>query len=366
MGDQINVWLDDLSAFFWRLSQFPIAFQLLIWLAAAGFFWLVFFFLWKKTVAKNSSEKSLSIWWMGFVLVGLPIVFAVIIDARQTLAKEESELRSENISPVVEVAKDSLYSSEVQLDTVPLGDLGVPITRTIWAKPGIEVIELKFQNPNAYVVLAIADLNYFSVELDSLFKEKELTSSFAKQYKCEVAVNGEAGTTPGMTAPLGQWTGNYIIDGKPYKMEDSDKRPFLYFDKQGKGYYSHGREVVRIPTGKMYNAIWGRYDLIVNGKEAIDSRDGTKDNAYPRTVMGIDNMGQKMFLLIADGRKPQHSRGLTMKECAALLLPYGCANAMSCDQGGSSCMYVEKFGIVNRPGDGGERPVYTHFGLRRN
>jgi exopolysaccharide biosynthesis protein len=116
----------------------------------------------------------------------------------------------------------------------------------------------------------------------------------------------------------------------------------------------------------MYNAIWGRYDLIVNGKEDIDARDGTKDNPYPRTIMGIDESGKKMFLLIADGRKPQHSRGLTMKECASLLLPYGCYQAMSCDQGGSSCMYVEKFGIVNRPGDGGERPVYTHFGLRRN
>ena len=123
MGDQINVWLDDLSALFWRLSQFPIAFQLIIWLAAAGFFWFVFFFLWKKFVAKDSNEKSLSLWWMGFVLIGLPIVFAVIIDARQTLSKEESELRSGNIDPVVEVSKDSLYSSEVQLDTIPLGDL---------------------------------------------------------------------------------------------------------------------------------------------------------------------------------------------------------------------------------------------------
>jgi exopolysaccharide biosynthesis protein len=82
--------------------------------------------------------------------------------------------------------------------------------------------------------------------------------------------------------------------------------------------------------------------------------------------MGIDESGTKLFLLVADGRKPQHSRGLTLKECAALLMPYGCYNAMACDQGGSSCMYVEKFGIVNRPADGGERKVYTHFGLRRN
>ena len=366
MGDQINVWLDDLSAFFWRLSQFPIAFQLLIWLAAAGFFWLVFFFLWKKLAAKNYNEKSLLLWWMSFVLLGIPIVFAVILDARQTRSLEEAELQSPTIVPVVEVPKDSLFSSDISFDTIPLGELGKPVLRTIWAKPGIEVVEMKFKNPNASVILAVADLNYFSVELDSMYKEKELTSSFAKQYKCEIAVNGEAGTTPGMKAPLGQWTGNYIVKGKPYQLLDTDKRPFLYFNKQGKAHYSKDREVVRIPSSEMYNAIWGRYDLIVNGKEDIDARDGTKDNAYPRTIMGIDETGKKLFLLVADGRKPQHSRGLTMKECAAVLLPYGCYNAMSCDQGGSSCVYVEKFGIVNKPGDGGERPVYTHFGLRRN
>jgi hypothetical protein len=366
MGDQINVWLDDLSAFFWRLSQFPIALQLLIWLLAAGIFWLVFLFLVKKIFAKGASERTATLWWIGLVLLGIPIVFAVILDAQQALLNEEAELQNTTIVPVVDVPKDSLYSSDISFDTIPLGELGKPVLRTIWAKPGIEVIEMKFKNPNASVILAVADLNYFSVELDSMYNEKELTSSFAKQYKCEIAVNGEAGTTPGMKAPLGQWTGNYIVKGKPYQLQDSDKRPFLYFNKQGKGHYSKDREVVRIPSSEMYNAIWGRYDLIVNGKEDIDSRDGTKDNAYPRTIMGIDESGKKMFLLIADGRKPQHSRGLTMKECAAVLLPYGCYNAMSCDQGGSSCVYVEKFGIVNKPGDGGERPVYTHFGLRRN
>ena len=126
MGDQINVWLDDLSALFWRLSQFPIAFQLLIWLFAAGISWLIFLFLVKKFFAEETSEKRLTLWWMGFVLLGIPIVFAVILDAKQTLLKEESALRSENIVPVVEVAKDSLYSSDVSFDSIPLGELGTP------------------------------------------------------------------------------------------------------------------------------------------------------------------------------------------------------------------------------------------------
>ena len=81
MGDQINVWLDDLSALFWRLSQFPIAAQILIWLFTAGLSWLIFLFLVKKFFAKESSEKTLTLWWMGFVLLGIPIVFAVILDA---------------------------------------------------------------------------------------------------------------------------------------------------------------------------------------------------------------------------------------------------------------------------------------------
>ena len=366
MGDQINVFLDDLSALFWRLSQFPIAFQLLIWLVSAGLIWLGFLFFFKKIFFLNSTEKTTTLWWISFVLAGIPIVFAVILDARAELQKEEDQLLSSNIVPVVEVAKDSLYSTAVSFDNIQIGDLGAPVVKTIWAKPGIEVFQLNFQNPNAFVVLAIADLKTFSIELDTAVTKKELTSQFAKRFQCEIAINGEAGTTPGDDCPLGQWTGNYVVKGAALKMEDSDKRPFMSFSKEGKGIYSTDRDVVKQLTADMYNVIWGRFDLILNGVEAIDTRDHSQEKPYPRTVIGIDQTGTKVFMLVADGRKPQHSRGLTMKECAAVLLPYGCYNAMACDQGGSSCMYVEKFGIVNRPADGGERRVYTHFGLRRN
>lgn len=366
MGDQINAFLDDLSALFWRLSQFPIALQLLIWLVSAGLICLGFLFFFKKVFFRNSTEKTATLWWMSFVLAGIPIVFAVILDARAELQKEEEQLLTSNIVPVVEVAKDSLFSSAVSFDNIQIGDLGVPVIKTIWAKPGIEVFQLNFQNPNAFVVLAIADLKMFSIELDTAVSKKELTSQFAKRFQCEIAVNGEAGTTPGDDCPLGQWTGNYVVKGAALKMEDSDKRPFMYFTKEGKGFYSTDRDIVKALTGDMYNAFWGRFDLILNGVEAIDTRDHSQEKPYPRTVIGIDATGTKIFMMVADGRKPQHSRGLTMKECAAVLLPYGCYNAMACDQGGSSCMYVEKFGIVNRPADGGERRVYTHFGLQRN
>ena len=45
---------------------------------------------------------------------------------------------------------------------------------------------------------------------------------------------------------------------------------------------------------------------------------------------------------------------------------FGAHNAMWCDQGGSSTFYLGSLaGVVSRPSDGHERPVYTHFGVSR-
>jgi exopolysaccharide biosynthesis protein len=59
--------------------------------------------------------------------------------------------------------------------------------------------------------------------------------------------------------------------------------------------------------------------------------------------------------------------GFTRGEVGMLLKLFGAHNAMLCDEGGSSCLYVETMGgIVNVPSDnqGQERPTYTHFGIR--
>jgi exopolysaccharide biosynthesis protein len=78
----------------------------------------------------------------------------------------------------------------------------------------------------------------------------------------------------------------------------------------------------------------------------------------------MDKSGLKLYLLIVDGRRPEYSVGFTMQECGEFLLNFGVHNAMACDQGGSTCMYIKDQGIVNRPADGRDRPVYTHLGLR--
>jgi exopolysaccharide biosynthesis protein len=147
-------------------------------------------------------------------------------------------------------------------------------------------------------------------------------------------------------------------------MEDSRTRPFMAFDENSNAKYYSDTNLILKPKSEMYNVIWGRFDLLVNGKIAISNADGTKDNLYPRTIVGIDKTGSRMFLLVVDGRKPQYSKGMNMQMCAKIIQIVGSYDAMACDQGGSSMMYSKTLGVVNRPADGVERVVYTHLGFK--
>ena len=82
--------------------------------------------------------------------------------------------------------------------------------------------------------------------------------------------------------------------------------------------------------------------------------------------MGIDREGKRLYLFVVDGRQPNRSVGLTAPEVGTFLRAFGVHDAMLCDDGGSSCMYVGAMrGLVTLPSDnhGEERPTYTHFGV---
>ena len=86
---------------------------------------------------------------------------------------------------------------------------------------------------------------------------------------------------------------------------------------------------------------------------------------YPRTILGLDASGKKIYLLVVDGENPGYSMGLTLEECGKILLGMGCTDAMACDQGGSTCMFLGGTGIISRPSGGTDRHIFTHFGVRR-
>ncbi|GAB3706027.1 phosphodiester glycosidase family protein [Mariniluteicoccus flavus] len=88
---------------------------------------------------------------------------------------------------------------------------------------------------------------------------------------------------------------------------------------------------------------------------------------HPRTAIGFDATGSKMFLLTVDGRMAK-SRGMTYEEIGGFLKEVGAVNGANLDGGGSSTMLAREAGeddldIENQPSDGSERHVPNGIGL---
>ena len=69
--------------------------------------------------------------------------------------------------------------------------------------------------------------------------------------------------------------------------------------------------------------------------------------SQPRTGVGIIDANHFVFI-VADGRSPGYSKGVTMTEFAGIFQGLGCATAYNIDGGGSSTMYFNGR-VVNNP-----------------
>ncbi len=74
----------------------------------------------------------------------------------------------------------------------------------------------------------------------------------------------------------------------------------------------------------------------------------------PRTALGYN--ADTLFLVVADGRQPKYSTGLTLYELASILIELGATEAINLD-GGSSSTFVVNDAVINRPSGQQERDV---------
>ena len=373
MGDKVNVLIDNLRSVLGRLIDLPTSFWIIGLLT-------VFFLAWFASSLLERRNQTKLRWKSPFLItlcVGALLILALQIDKR--FSRQQHAM--ENLDRKLFRMSDELGNLEMRtrsLDTMGskagLSILKMDSFRHDWQRNYLvserklnewtDLATLRVFEPQATAFIAAIDLNFphLQIVLDTIIpEEKYLTSDFAKAFGCFLAINGEAGKTPWQGSGFGEWVGNYISQNRLLMLKDNAERPFLSFDQQNRATYSKETEIDTSPSPENYNTIFGRFDILVDG-EALSFED---DLQYPRTIMGIDGMGEKLFLMIVDGSQPDYSMGLTYSYCAELLKYLGAWNAMACDQGGSSCMYVEQMGgIINRPRDGQERVVYTHFGLK--
>lgn len=74
----------------------------------------------------------------------------------------------------------------------------------------------------------------------------------------------------------------------------------------------------------------------------------------PRTALGYN--ADTLFLVVADGRQPKYSTGLTLYELASILIELGATEAINLD-GGSSSTFVVNDTLINKPSGQQERDV---------
>ena len=117
------------------------------------------------------------------------------------------------------------------------------------------------------------------------------------------------------------------------------------------------------------HAIGGRLRLLKNGKineTLVEMHNAEKRHTpgkrtpvlnlshEPRTALAYN--ADTLFLVVADGRQPQYSTGLTLYELASILIELGATEAINLD-GGSSSTLVVNDAVINKPSGQQERDV---------
>ncbi len=149
-------------------------------------------------------------------------------------------------------------------------------------------------------------------------------------------------------------TGNTAIEaGKAVISGAGDKKAFVEGLKVGDEVEIIFALTMDGQPANMSQVIGGdNYALILdNGIVPADSE--IWNERHPRTAFGHSMTGDTVVMCVVDGRGK--SSGCNTAMVGAIMKHYGAWRANNWDGGGSSCMYLQKFGQVNVPSDGHER-----------
>ncbi len=116
------------------------------------------------------------------------------------------------------------------------------------------------------------------------------------------------------------------------------------------------------------DAVAGWNRLLVNGQIQSNST-AHWNNRHPRTVVGLDQSGQRMVFLMVEGRQTGRAAGLSLHAMAQYLAHLGAYQGLEFDGGGSSGIAARVDGenrLLSTPSDGSERFVPAGLGLMLN
>jgi hypothetical protein len=124
------------------------------------------------------------------------------------------------------------------------------------------------------------------------------------------------------------------------------------------------------PPGTIH-AVAGIVVLVESGQPAYHNFDAKADRRpYSRVAAAIDKTGQKLWLVLVDGKQPLYSEGATIFELAEIMADLGVDTAINLDGGGSTTLVIDTPAgakVLNAPMHTKlpmrERPVANHLGF---
>lgn len=136
-------------------------------------------------------------------------------------------------------------------------------------------------------------------------------------------------------------------------------RSFLAVMKDGKPYIGDTQDY-NDQSGNIQDAIEGSFIVEKNNqlKSVSDA------SIEPRTAAGVNVDSNFVYFLVADGRIPNYSNGMSHDQLGQMLKACGATDALNYDGGGSSTFVIKnpdskEFEVRNTPSDGAERLVST-------
>ncbi len=208
------------------------------------------------------------------------------------------------------------------------------------------------------------------VGLEGLVRVSEIVR--AVEGEVVAAVNGDFFTPEG--SPIGAEVSEGVVrfrSTRPALAWSPDRDPDIAeARREDDSLRINGWSVGLEEPGEGVEIVGGFPQLLEGGRPTGDpSRSGAptfSGGRQPRTAVVYDPTLRRVWLVVVDGRRPDHSAGMTLRELAGVLSALGAVDALNLDGGGSSVLVVDGE-VVSRPSDDqGERPVVNALALRRD
>ena len=184
---------------------------------------------------------------------------------------------------------------------------------------------------SSQVSLAKTRLSYQGQYIEDIMNDNDAIMAMNASGFVDPNGRGNGGT------PVGLVISNGVTENKQIE--------YGYWFSVGLDNENNMRVGTKLDTSDLRDAVQFKPALIIDGEKKVNGSSGW--GIQPRSVIAQTQDKQTIFFTV-DGRKPGYSIGITVGECADILLSYGAVQAINLD-GGASTVLAYNGETINTP-----------------